>query len=188
MAHFYEFIHPRIIIVIQPKVDKSLSLWPLLKATDIFHEAFTIHLLPENLKPSWSVYILHKSITFWGYALQSVTRWVRESIFPHSKFCGLRWDLRNVIYRLQTLPCQVSPPRWRSMCCSSPSSVLQFFKVYRPCLRSHPWDVHRSTTKAGYTFSLVPEHRGSILQEQPLQCCSSCSPKSQRVVQGPLPT
>lgn len=39
----------------------------------------------------------------------------------------------------------------------------------------------------GQHLSLVPEHRGSIFQEQPLQCCSSCSPKSQRVVQGPLP-
>lgn len=80
----------------------------------------------------------------------------------------------------------VSPSRWRSVCSSSPSSVLQFFKVYRPCLRSHPWDVHRFTTKAGYKFSLVPEHRGSsIFQEQPLQCCSSCSPKLQRAAQGP---
>lgn len=74
MAHFFEFIHPQIIIVIQPKVDKSLSLWPLLKATDIFYGAFTIHLLPKNLKPSWSFYTLHKSITFWGYALKSAIR------------------------------------------------------------------------------------------------------------------
>lgn len=73
-------------------------------------------------------------------------------------------------------------------CAAVPSSVLQFFKVCKPRLRSHPWDAHRLTTKAGHTFSLVPEHRGSIFQEQPLQCCSSCSPKSQRVVQGPLPT